>query len=67
MMQGRLALRHATSQAEIEQARTLVHEAKLALGERGPVWWDDGAADYSGQDPLCTPYADWWRTVQSGY
>jgi len=28
-----------------EQARQQVDAAKVALGERGPVWWNDGAPD----------------------
>ena len=28
-----------------EQARQQVDTAKIALGERGPVWWTDGAPD----------------------
>ncbi len=28
-------------------ARARVQAAKVALGERGPVWWDDGAPDYN--------------------
>jgi hypothetical protein len=35
-----------------------VHEAKTALGERGPVWWDDGAPDYTRKLLKNTPYAD---------
>jgi hypothetical protein len=30
---------------EIRLARASVQAAKVALGERGPVWWDDGAPD----------------------
>lgn len=39
-------------------ARMQVHEAKVALGERGPVWWDDGAPDYNRKLAKNTPYAD---------
>ncbi len=39
-------------------ARSRVHDAKLALGERGPVWWDDGAPDYTRRLLSDTPYAD---------
>ena len=38
-------------------ARQRVHAAKLALGERGPVWWDDGAPDYNRHLVENTPYA----------
>ena len=42
-----------------KEARRRVHAAKLALGERGPVWWDDGAPDYNRHLLKNTPYADW--------
>lgn len=41
-------------------ARADVHAAKLALGERGPVWWEDGAADWNRRMARDTPYAEWW-------
>jgi len=37
-----------------------VHTAKVALGERGPVWWDDGAPDYNRHLVKNTPYAEWY-------
>ncbi len=40
-------------------ARTQVHTAKVALGERGPVWWTDGAPDYNRRLARTTPYAAW--------
>ena len=40
-----------------KDARARVHEAKIALGERGPVWWDDGAPDYNRHLVKNTPYA----------
>ncbi len=46
---------------EAEQAaRARVHQAKVALGERGPTWWD-GDEDVNRMAPANTPYADWWR------
>lgn len=63
MMQGRLAFQNAKTDTEFEQAKALIHAAKVALGESGPVWWDDDTDDYSGNDPLNTPYADWWRSL----
>lgn len=43
---------------ELEKdARVRVHNAKVALGERGPVWWDDGAPDYNRTLVKNTPYA----------
>ena len=38
-------------------ARADVHAAKVALGERGPVWWSDGAPDYNRHLVKNTPYA----------
>ena len=41
-------------------ARAAVDAAKRALGERGPVWWDDGAPDYTRRLARNTPYAEWY-------
>ena len=41
-------------------ARAAVDAAKVALGERGPVWWSDGAADYNRHLARNTPYASWY-------
>ncbi|MEE4200860.1 hypothetical protein [Erythrobacter sp.] len=41
-------------------ARAQVHTAKLALGERGPVWWEDGAPDQNRKMIRNSTYADWW-------
>jgi hypothetical protein len=43
--------------------RAAVHAAKVGLGERGPVWWDDGAPDYTRRLARNTPYAAWWAVV----
>lgn len=48
---------------ELGAARAGVHAAKLALGERGPVWWDDGAPDYNRRMARNTPYAPWYEEV----
>ena len=45
----------------LKAARTAVHAAKVALGERGPVWWTDGAPDLNRHMAANTPYADWWE------
>ena len=44
-------------------ARNAVNAAKTALGERGPVWWTDGAKDFNRQLAKNTPYADWYSRV----
>jgi len=41
-------------------ARRAVDAAKRGLGERGPVWWDDGAPDYNRHMAKNTPYAAWY-------
>ncbi len=47
-------------------AHAAVDRAKHDLGERGPVWWDDGAADYNRHLARNTPYADWWAGSDQG-
>ena len=32
---------------ELTVARAHVQAAKVALGERGPVWWNDGSPDFN--------------------
>lgn len=46
----------------LREARTRVQTAKVALGERGPVWWDDGAPDLTRRLAKNTPYAAWYST-----
>jgi hypothetical protein len=46
-------------------ARAAVDAAKRGLGERGPVWWDDGAPDFNRRLAVNTPYADWYTSVSS--
>ena len=66
LMAARRAVRDAADEDETKAARARVHEAKVALGERGPVWWDDGAPDYGRRAPRNTPYADWWTSLSDG-
>ena len=40
-----------------------VQASKVGLGERGPVWWTDGAPDYTRYLAKNTPYCDWFKTV----
>lgn len=47
------------------RARAEVDAAKRALGERGPVWWTDGAPDYNRRMVANTPYADWYAALSS--
>lgn len=54
------AAKKASDAAALAQARAQVDRAKRALGERGPVWWDDGAPDFNRRMAMNTPYADWF-------
>lgn len=44
-------------------ARQAVQIAKEGLGERGPVWWKDGARDYNRHLAKNTPYAEWYARM----
>ena len=46
-----------------EAARVRVDAAKVALGERGPVWWDDGAPDLTRHLARTGPYAAWFAAL----
>lgn len=48
---------------EMTAARSAVQAAKVALGERGPVWWKDGAPDFNRHKVVNTPYAPWYRSL----
>lgn len=61
LMTARRAVQTARGDPEaVRKARTAVDRAKRALGERGPVWWDDGAPDFNRRFVRNTPYKDWW-------
>ncbi len=46
-----------------EAARRIIDQTKQALGERGPVWWTDGAPDLNRHLARNTPYADWFASL----
>lgn len=58
------AAKSATDQRAERRARRGVQRAKEALGERGPVWWTDGAPDYNRRLARNTPYAKWYEEAQ---
>lgn len=65
-MGARRAVRDAMATAdEIAEraARQRVHQAKLGLGERGPVWWTDGAPDLNRTLIRNSPYAEWFGSL----
>ena len=55
----------ADDAAARETARQRVDAAKIALGERGPVWWTDGAPDLNRHMARTTPYADWFASLDT--
>jgi len=66
LMDARRDVRTALSSRDgdvLRRARQEVNAAKIALGERGPVWWTDGAPDYNRHMAGNTPYADWFRSL----
>jgi len=48
---------------QLKLARTCVNEAKIALGERGPVWWEDGRPDENRVFVKNSSYKTWWRSL----
>jgi len=66
LMSARRAVRSALAEADegaLAAARRAVDEAKIALGERGPAWWDDGAPDLNRRMARNTLYADWFAAL----
>ena len=66
LMAARRAIRDAKRDAD-RKAEAAAHEAvdvvKRALGERGPVWWDDSAPDLNRHMAKNTPYAEWYARL----
>lgn len=66
LMSARRAVRAALGgedAAALAAARAAVDAAKRALGERGTVWWSDGAPDYNRRLVANTPYAGWYAEL----
>ena len=55
--------KRAEEPAAERAARGRVNAAKVALGERGPVWWDDGTPDLNRHMVPNTPYRDWFESL----
>lgn len=62
LMDARRRVRSEDPEAKAA-ARRDVDRAKIGLGERGPVWWADGAPDYDRHLATNTPYAAWYATT----
>ena len=69
LMDARRAVRSAKRKGDRE-AETAAHDAvdraKVALGERGPVWWDDDAPDLNRHLARTGPYAEWYAGLSKG-
>ena len=46
-------------------AHEALDAAKTALGERGPVWWDDGAKDCNRKMARNSTYAAWYAALET--
>lgn len=69
LMTARRAVRAALAEDDadaLKAARAGVQAAKVALGERGPVWWRDGSPDFNRHMARNTPYAAWHAGVDAG-
>lgn len=66
LMAARRAVKTAKAANDPDQlkaARASVQKAKVALGERGPVWWADGSPDFNRHLLENTPYLQWYRSL----
>jgi len=61
LMAARRAVETASDTNELQRARQSVDDAKIQLGERGPVWWAEGQRDWTRKKVLNSPYADWYQ------
>ncbi|GFZ62883.1 hypothetical protein PSE10A_53940 [Pseudomonas amygdali pv. eriobotryae] len=66
LMDARRAVKAAKASgdsSEMKAARAALQAAKMALGERGPVWWGDGEPDLNQRMVENTQYAGWYRQL----
>ena len=69
LMRARREVKESLRSSDAKQlaaARASVDAAKIALGERGPVWWDDGT-EFDRRVVSNTPYADWYVTTAASW
>jgi hypothetical protein len=68
LMTARRAVKSAKLSGD-HAARSIAHDdvecAKQKLGERGPVWWMDGAPDLNRHMVKNTPYAAWYADLKT--
>ncbi|WP_425351862.1 hypothetical protein [Rhizobium anhuiense] len=53
---GQIAALLVPVSTTLREGRTAVDAAKIGLGERGPVWWTDGAPDLNRHLAKTTQY-----------
>lgn len=66
LMAALRAVRSALASADpkaLTTARRAEDEARIGLGEGGPVWWCDGAPDLNRRMAGATPYAPWFERL----
>ena len=67
LMAGRRAVARARADDDPEAlaaARAEVDAAKVGLGERGAVWWSDGAPDLNRRMAKNTTYGAWFAALE---
>jgi hypothetical protein len=68
LMKARRAVRLAMQVQDVQalkNARETVNCTKIALGERGAVWWNDGAPDCNRKSVRTSPYASWYTQLKT--
>lgn len=63
LMAARRPAKAADDPDALAAARSSVNAAKVQLGERGPVWWHDGAKDFNRHLVRNTPYRQWYEQL----
>ncbi|MBW8756274.1 MAG: hypothetical protein JF586_01565 [Burkholderiales bacterium] len=66
LLNGRRALKAAKlsgDEAAVVAARRMIALAQVGLGERGRVWWKDGAPDLNRTLIKNSPYAPWYASL----
>ena len=66
LMDARRAIKTADEgSSEMRAARKRVDAAKVALGERGRPWWNDGTPDLNRRLAKNTPYREWSASIEA--
>ena len=69
LMRARRAVKGAKASGDLAAeaaAHKAVDVAKRALGERGPVWWNDGSPDLNRHMAKNSPYSAWHAALMRG-